>query len=756
MQEMYGDKEPRSVDSEPRSNYADGLKVDPVADSAKKISQVLGAYKRYRRGEKNPVINFSKFFEMWARENFADGQLVRNTVDGSRPGYKGRDYGKLPQKIKNWYKEIYPNQKFDFTKHKYGVPKENKLNRSLKSIYQYYKTVPGYFPQLISNKKMLDSIKTWFDKAIKKGAVSYTDLQNKFPAQASPTLQKALGKDFEKLTRHTPITTKIKPKILKIVDEVYANKRPLIDAAPSRLYKATYGKPYIMGRSNMGTISGVLDESDKYDKMRSKIKAAVGRVGGGTKLFETVKLKDFDKANIRTELPRTSGNLVEQNILRDLDRYISRGGKDFKYTPEGKTNDFKTLKIKDLKKGDVLTSDRIKELIKKGDTRFTEYKKVFNDMKNLKLFPYIDPVTKETTTLLQGLQKGTGIEAPLHIQHNKGILESPLKNLSIATHKANIGAKMVGSVEDVAKLGVRSTLPGGKRVYGPKLSFEDEVNRLTKFSDRMIKGAGTRTLKTPTETLKQSENFLSKIAALGGKGCSRKAAFAGGRMNFDVGGSAACISKGLERLKNPTNLSPGENANLRALKKMSTGAKGVKILGNAARVLGKLGLVSEGAIGGLLALNDYAGGSNKEEIISNFTYGLAGKSQEEQLTEQDPQYGLDRKILTDYTGLNTMGQRKDNIGRMSVKPGIEKQLIETIKKEQQPFMSGPRNEEFDMDRFYKQQEKTNQADIDYQKAKDQRALERRVDPFAQEAITEETDFMAAEGGLANLIKKYYD
>ena len=71
-------------------------------------------------------------------------------------------------------------------------------------------------------------------------------------------------------------------------------------------------------------------------------------------------------------------------------------------------------------------------------------------------------------------------------------------------------------------------------------------------------------------------------------------------------------------------------------------------------------------------------------------------------------------------------------------------------------MSGPRNEEFDMDRFYKQQEKTNQADIDYQKAKDQRVLERRVDPFAQEAITEETDFMAADGGLAGLMKKYYD
>jgi hypothetical protein len=412
-------------------------------------------------------------------------------------------YGELPEKVKQWYKEIYPNQKFDFTKHKYGVPKENKLNRSLKSIYQYYKTVPGYYPQLISNKKTLDSIKTWFDKAIKKGPVSYTDLQNQFPAQASPTLEKALGKDFKKLTRHTPVTTKIKPKVLKIVDEVYANKRPLIDAAPSRLYQATYGKPYKMGTSNMGTISGILDESDKYDKMRSKIKATVGRVGGGNKLFNTVKLKDFDKADIRTELPRTSGNLVEENILRDLDRYISRGGKDFKYTPDGRTNKFKTLKIKDLKKGDVLTYDRIKELIKKRDPRFKEYKKVFDNMKRLKLAPYSDPITKETTTLLQGLQKATGIQAPLHIQHNKGILESPLKDLSISTHKANIGAKMVGSVEDIEKLGVRSTLPGGKKVYGPKLSFEDEVNRLTKFSDRMIKGGGTRTLKTPTQTLNE-------------------------------------------------------------------------------------------------------------------------------------------------------------------------------------------------------------------------------------------------------------
>ena len=42
------------MDLGPRRNYADGLKVDPLADSGRKISQLLRAYKRYRRGEKNP------------------------------------------------------------------------------------------------------------------------------------------------------------------------------------------------------------------------------------------------------------------------------------------------------------------------------------------------------------------------------------------------------------------------------------------------------------------------------------------------------------------------------------------------------------------------------------------------------------------------------------------------------------------------------------------------------------------------------
>ena len=99
----------RNMDQEPRIPFGDGLSVDPERDSFKKISNVIGAYNRYRRGEKNPALNFNQFFELFSTENFASGgsagQLVSNTVDGSRPGYAGDETFLVkvgdPKKLKN-------------------------------------------------------------------------------------------------------------------------------------------------------------------------------------------------------------------------------------------------------------------------------------------------------------------------------------------------------------------------------------------------------------------------------------------------------------------------------------------------------------------------------------------------------------------------------------------------------------------------------------------------------------------------------
>jgi len=81
--EMYEDDYnpgPRPMNQGPRNMYNQGSSVDhavrtmdPVQDSGHKIDQVLGAYRRYRRGEKNPRLSFSKFFKLFSTENFSEG-----------------------------------------------------------------------------------------------------------------------------------------------------------------------------------------------------------------------------------------------------------------------------------------------------------------------------------------------------------------------------------------------------------------------------------------------------------------------------------------------------------------------------------------------------------------------------------------------------------------------------------------------------------------------------------------------------------
>ena len=89
--------DPRPMDQEPRNMYGQGSSVDhavrtvnPEQDSFKKLSNVLGAYRRYRRGEKNPKINFNQFFELYSTENFAEG---------GRTGYADKNAGTLVKKL---------------------------------------------------------------------------------------------------------------------------------------------------------------------------------------------------------------------------------------------------------------------------------------------------------------------------------------------------------------------------------------------------------------------------------------------------------------------------------------------------------------------------------------------------------------------------------------------------------------------------------------------------------------------------------
>ena len=99
-----------AMDLGPRTNFDDGGKVD----------EVIGAYKKYlgmRKGKQRyKVIPFTTFFEEFARENFDDGgqarQLVKPSLDGSRPGYAPQPGWK--EEKANFLKWLKDNPDYDF------------------------------------------------------------------------------------------------------------------------------------------------------------------------------------------------------------------------------------------------------------------------------------------------------------------------------------------------------------------------------------------------------------------------------------------------------------------------------------------------------------------------------------------------------------------------------------------------------------------------------------------------------------------
>ncbi len=84
-------------------------------------------------------------------------------------------------------------------------------------------------------------------------------------------------------------------------------------------------------------------------------------------------------------------------------------------------------------------------------------------------------------------------------------------------------------------------------------------------------------------------------------GCPGKAK--GGRVDFNTGGSTVCFKKGVEKLKgDPRNLSPGDQANLRSLGKLTKIGRGALFVKN---VLGPGAILGEAIIEGGIAANKF-------------------------------------------------------------------------------------------------------------------------------------------------------
>ena len=245
---------------------------------------------------------------------------------------------------------------------------------------------------------------------------------------------------------------------------------------------------------------------------------------------------------------------------------------------------------------------------------------------------------------------------------------------------------------------------------------------------------------------KLEKSIFSKYAAIG---CPGKAK--GGRVEFNLGGSTQCIARGLEKVRSGTNLSPGDQANIRAINNITKTAKGAKAVGTAARVLGAGVIAPEIVFGGFFAATDYATGANKDEIISNLTFGLGGKSMKEQLKKSDPRYGQADKLTDVYQGylssLDKMGQPKQYVGR----PG-KRTTERDVLKAMEPFTRvNPQTETgdfFDLGMYESQLQKDRGSEAKFAEDKMQRALERGFYDPGVGGSRRISEFQAAGGGIA--------
>ena len=211
---------------------------------------------------------------------------------------------------------------------------------------------------------------------------------------------------------------------------------------------------------------------------------------------------------------------------------------------------------------------------------------------------------------------------------------------------------------------------------------------IVKLADALKKG-GLKVSKT------QSKGIAKKLADSGFE-CilSRKS---GGTINCNDPRAYAQSIK-----ENMAKVQQGDNA---AIAKVNKLGKGMNAFRKAAKFTG-WGLLTELGIAAPLGAIDYAKGANKDEIISNATYGLFGKSEDEQLREKYSDYGLAKDFQKTYDKLlkqeNALGDQTGYgpiINPQNVE-NTEKKLMQQAKQFDSvlPPSQGLKSE-FDLDKF---------------------------------------------------------
>jgi hypothetical protein len=424
---------------------------------------------------------------------------------------------------------------------------------------------------------------------------------------------------------------KVVSELNQIVNEISEGKRPifdlkrlrdgeLIDTKLSPKHFLTVddrtGKPKYLSKNNFNFLKKISNKDLSVIARAREAKVS-------PKMLQQIKnltVKNYDEF-VKQFPSRTKGvpSNIGQKIMDSLFRHTQTGGEKFEFISG---DNIENYKIKDLSKGDTLTADRVNKLIQEKDPRFKEFKKVQDQVNKLKKTKYINPVSKEETTLFRALQKSTGDIFPIHIDHIKGVRDEPLKFLQPLLSKTNLGKSAANTVEELKKIGARRVLPGKKYAQGAVIDFEKQVEDLKKFADRKIlqtEASGFVKPKTPKELLSGNnmKNIAKKLASFGFK-CSAA-----------EGGACDNPMAYLDDIKKQQAIAKGSgNAAANAAKKLSAGKTIMR------EFIGPAALGFELAAAVPITYLGYKAGLPPARIVADATYGLFGDTEKARLKKE--------------------------------------------------------------------------------------------------------------------------
>ena len=547
-----------------------------------------------------------------SRPMFANGQLVQPNADGSRPGYAG------DKVYSDNYRTIYDKKTKLYSK-KVGRDKKLLTQNPNETKKQFFNRVSNYSAEKAAERT------SKFTKEI-------VDARSKIDSWTSNWLNNNLEnygvKDFDKMTKNMKKDWRIQSKKLKLpTDKIQiTTKTGFPNLSTSKGKESAVSKnPFSYDDVTFYTPenpSGMDKYKAQWKKIfyKNKIETTPGLKDNIKKYFDFINLDKRGAAGGQTI--ESFKNILDKDVLfllSEKDSGLQKGSKFEVFNSFDELaepyNEF-TAKINRSETWKENANLIEKELgLKKN---FIKNSMVKEQKAAAKFFGLDD---LKGTGLEYSIEHGQGLSAAAR-SGNKELMKTALNDLIGTTRLQNTAAGFggfeatrgalirdieagvnvkdnVASLNKLTKdayknLGVKSniySIKDGKLASKPITAATTQSDRFKQYAETIYKDPLGKTaidkkfgsLENVLKNIDQTDQIrLAKI------GCPGKAN--GGRIGFDQGlNVTACAAKGVEKLQgDPGKLTPGDQANVRALAKSGKAVKFLKgVLGPGA-ILGEV------------------------------------------------------------------------------------------------------------------------------------------------------------------------